>query len=102
MLLAYDLDTHQRYLQLPEQRTKKDDAELMDWLLKTHYPDLEKMDLVQDNLNTHQGGSFYECLPVGRAHEMKNKLVFHYTPKHGSWLNMGEPGGRSHRILCVS
>jgi len=90
VLLAYDLDTHQRYLQLPEQRTKKDYAELMDWLLKTHYPDVEKMDLVQDNLNTHQAGSFYEWLAVERAHEMKNKLVFHYTPKHGSWLNMAE------------
>lgn len=90
VLLAYDLDTHQRYVQVREQRTKKDYAEFMDWLLKTHYPDLEKIDLVQDNLNTHQAGSFYEWLPVERAHEMKNKLVFHYTPKHGSWLNMAE------------
>ena len=52
-------------------------------------------------LNTHQAGSFYEWLSVERAHEMKNKLVFHYTPKHGSWINMAEPGGRSHRILCL-
>jgi len=41
-------------------------------------------------LNTHQAGSFYEYLPVERAHEMKNKRIFHYTPKHGSWLNMAQ------------
>jgi hypothetical protein len=51
-------------------------------------------------LNTQQAGSFYEWLAVERAQEMKNKFVFHYTPKHGSWINMAEPGGRSHRILC--
>lgn len=90
VLLAYDLDTHQRYVQVREQRTKKDYAEFMDWLLKTHYPVIQKINLVQDNLNTHQAGSFYEWLAVERAHEMKNKLVFHYTPKHGSWLNMAE------------
>jgi hypothetical protein len=90
VLLAYDLDTHQRYVQVREQRTKKDYAEFMDGLLKTHYPESQQIHLVQDNLNTHQAGSFYEWLAVERAHEMKNKLVFHYTPKHGSWLNMAE------------
>jgi len=96
VLLAYDLDTHQRYVQVREQRTKKDDAELMDGLLKTQYPESQQMHLVQDNLNTHQAGSFYEYLPLETAHEMKNKLIFHYTPKHGSWLNMAEPAGRCH------
>jgi len=62
----------------------------MDWLLKTHYPEIQQIHLVQDNLNTHQAGSFYEWLAVEKAHQMKNKLVFHYTPKHGSWLNMAE------------
>jgi len=90
VLLAYDLDTHQRYVQVCKQRTKKDYAEFMDWLLKTHYPEIQQLHLVQDNLNTHQAGSFYEWLAVERAREMKNKLVFHYTPKHGSWLNMAE------------
>jgi hypothetical protein len=90
------LDTHQRYVQVREQRTKKDDAELMDGLLKTQYPESQQMHLVQDNLNTHQAGSFYEYLPLETAHEMKNKLIFHYTPKHGSWLNMAEPAGRCH------
>jgi hypothetical protein len=88
VLLAYDLDTHQRYVQVREQRTKKDYAEFMDWLLKTHYAEIQHIHLVQDNLNTHQAGSFYEWLSVERAHQMKNQLIFHYTPKHGSWLNM--------------
>ena len=70
--------------------TKKDYAEFMDWLLNTHYPEIEQINLVQDHLNTHQAGSLYEWLAVERVHEMKNKLVFHYTPKHGSWLNMAE------------
>ena len=50
---AYDWDTHQRYVQVREQRTKKDYAELMDWLLKTHYPAINKIDLVQDNGSGH-------------------------------------------------
>jgi hypothetical protein len=90
VLLAYDLDTHQRYVEVRQQRTKKDYAEFMDWLLKTHYPEKQQIHLVQDNLNTHQAGSFYEWLAVERAHQMKNQLTFHYTPKHGSWLNMAE------------
>ncbi len=99
ILLAYDLDTHQRYVEVREQRTKKDYAEFMDTLLKEHYPQAEQIHLpdtlrnigsVQDNLNTHQAGSFYEHLPLERAHELKNKFVFHYTPIHASWLNMAE------------
>jgi hypothetical protein len=90
VLLAYDLDTQQRYVQVRKQRTKKDYAEFMDWLLKTHYSEKQQVHLVQDNLNTHQAGSFYERLAVERAHQMKNQLTFHYTPKHGSWLNMAE------------
>jgi hypothetical protein len=90
VLLAYDLDTHQRYVQVRQQRTKQDYAEFMDWLLKTHYAEKQQIHLVQDNLNTHQAGSFYEWLAVERAHQMKNQLTFHYTPKHGSWLNMAE------------
>ena len=85
-----------------EQRTKKGYAGFMDWLLQTHYPESQHIHLVQDNLNTHQAGSFYEWLAVERAHEMKKKLIFHYTPKQASWLNMAEPGGRSHRVFRPS
>ena len=90
VLLAYDLDSHQRYVQVREQRTKKDYAQFMDWLVKEHYPKAQKIHLVQDNLNTHQAGSFYQHLPLQRAYELKHKFLFHYTPLHASWLNMAE------------
>lgn len=90
LFLAYDLDRGQRYLQVRAQRTKADYAAFCDWLTTTHYADTPKIQLIQDNLNTHTYGSFYEHLPATRAHQLKNQLEFHFTPKHGSWLNMAE------------
>ncbi len=108
VLLAYDIDTAQRYVQVRETRTKKDYAQLvahttqigyMDYLVKEHYPQADKIHLpdtlrnigsVQDNLNTHAMSSFYEHLPLQRAGELARKIQFHFTPKHGSWLNMAE------------
>lgn len=90
ILLAYDVDNGKRYLQVREQRTKADYAHFWDWLTTTHYPTVKQIDVVQDNLNTHNYGSFYEHLPATRAHQLKQQLAFHFTPKHGSWLNMAE------------
>lgn len=90
VLLAYYLDRGQRYLQVRAQRTKADYADFMDWLAHTHYADVAKIQVVQDNLNTHTYGAFYEHLPVARAHTLKNKYEFHFTPKHASWLNIVE------------
>jgi hypothetical protein len=90
ILLAYDLDTGQRYVQVRKQRTKQDYAQFMDWLAKEHYAHVEQIELVQDNLNTHSYGSFYEHLPAQQASELARKFNFHFTPKHGSWLNMAE------------
>lgn len=90
VLLAYDLDTGQRYTQVRQQRTKADYAQFMNDLISTHYADNERVDLVQDNLNTHKYGSFYEHLPVNKARTLSRKLQFHFTPKHSSWLNMAE------------
>lgn len=90
VLLAYDLDTGQRYTQVRQQRTKADYAQFMNDLISVHYADSERIDLVQDNLNTHKYGSFYEHLPVNKARTLSRKLQFHFTPKHGSWLNMAE------------
>ena len=90
ILLAYDLDTGQRYVQVRKQRTKKDYAEFMEWLLKEHYTHVEQIELVQDNLNTHTYGSFYDHLHADKARVVAQKLKFHFTPKHGSWLNMAE------------
>jgi hypothetical protein len=90
LLFAYDLDRRRRYLQVRARRTKADYADFWDWLIGTHYADTAVVEIIQDNLNTHTYGSFYEHLPVQRAHHLKNQLQFHFTPKHGSWLNMAE------------
>ena len=90
VLLAYDLDKGIRYTQTRKQRTKADYAQFMQQIITTYYADIEYIDLVQDNLNTHKYGSFYEHLPVAQARSLSRKLVFHFTPKHGSWLNIAE------------
>lgn len=90
ILLAYDLDQGKRYLQVRNHRKKQDYAEFMQWLVEQHYPQAELIEIVQDNLNTHSYGAFYEALPCQQAHELKNKVDFHFTPKHASWLNMAE------------
>lgn len=84
ILLAYDLDTGQRYTQVRHQRTKADYAEFIHELTSTYYADVEQIDLIQDNLNTHKYGSFYEHLPLAEARVLSRKLAFHFTPKHGS------------------
>ena len=85
VLLAYDLDTGQRYVQVRKRRTKADYAEFMHELVSAHYPDIDLVEVVQDNLNTHKYGSFYEHLAVERARALSRQVIFHYTPKHGSW-----------------
>jgi hypothetical protein len=90
VLLAYDLERGQRYVQVRARRTKQDYAEFMEWLASTHYPDTQKLLLVQDNLNTHSYGAFYEHLPCERAFALRQQVEFHFTPKHASWLNMAE------------
>lgn len=90
VLLAYDIERGQRYVQVRTRRTKQDYAEFVDWLVSTHYPDTQHILLVQDNLNTHTYGAFYEHLPCDRAFQLRQQLEFHFTPKHASWLNMAE------------
>jgi hypothetical protein len=90
VLLAYNVDTGQRHVAVRERRTKKDYAEFMDTLLTTHYAHCQQVDIIQDNLNTHKYGSFYEYLPLNKARQLSQKAVFQFTPKHGSWLNMAE------------
>jgi DDE superfamily endonuclease len=59
-------------------------------LVDVHYPDAERIVLVQDNLNTHTPASLYAAFPPAEARRLADKLELHYTPKHGSWLNMAE------------
>ena len=79
-----------RYAQAFEQRTKKDWAIRVQWVLDNQYPDAEKVVLVMDNLNTHVISSFYETFPPEEAFRLAQRLEIHYTPKHGSWLDIAE------------
>jgi hypothetical protein len=80
----------QRQVRVTPRRTAKDWADLIRYLVDELYPEAEKIVLVLDNLNTHVGGSLYEAFPPAEARRLLNKLEIHYTPKHGSWLNMAE------------
>lgn len=90
VFLAFNPHTGFRYVEVRERRTAADDAEFMQNLLEKHYPHVERIRLVQDNLNTHTPGSFYEVLPAQAAFDLARKFELHYTPKKGSWLNMAE------------
>jgi hypothetical protein len=79
-----------RYVSVSEQRTKKDWTREVKALLTEHYPDAEKVVLVMDNLNTHTPSSFYELFKPDEARNLIERLEIHYTPKHGSWLNIAE------------
>ncbi len=73
-----------------QQRTRLDWAEEVEQLLTIDYPDVDKVVLVMDNLNTHTLGSLYEAFEPAKAHALAQWLEIHYTPKHGSWLNIAE------------
>ncbi|GAB3545473.1 IS630 family transposase [Spirosoma fluminis] len=90
VLLAYDLDSGQRYVQVRERRTKADYTQFIQKLVHTQYADAELIEVVQDNLNTHKYGSFYEHLPATQARALSRRLAFHFTLEHGSWLNMAK------------
>jgi hypothetical protein len=79
-----------RHLAVTERRTRQDFAQQMQWLVDERYPDAEVVRVVLDNLNTHKPASLYETCPPQEARRICKKLEFHYTPKHGSWLNMAE------------
>jgi hypothetical protein len=79
-----------REVRVTGQRTAKDYAETIRWMCDEVYPDAEKIVLVQDNLNTHNPASLYEAFPAAEAFRLKERIEWHYTPKHGSWLNMAE------------
>jgi DDE superfamily endonuclease len=79
-----------RQVRVRSQRTKVDWAIEVERLLQNRYANAQKVILVCDNLNTHTRGAFYEALPPEKARSIVRQLEFHYTPKHGSWLNIAE------------
>ena len=79
-----------RHVKVTERRTRRDYAKCVQELVDIYYPRAKKIRLVQDNLNTHDGASLYETFSPEEARRILNRIDFHYTPVHGSWLNMAE------------
>lgn len=90
LFLFFEPLAGQRHLKVTERRTKKDWAQCMKHLVDDLYPDAKKVRVVLDNLNTHNPAALYELFAPSEAKRILEKLEFHYTPKHGSWLNMAE------------
>lgn len=79
-----------RHVLITERRTKIDAAHAMRYLVDELFPEADVVVVVQDNLNTHTPASLYEAFEPAEAKRILDRLEFHYTPKHGSWLNMVE------------
>lgn len=90
LFMFYEPFGGRRCTAVTERRTKTDWAYQIKELLDVHYPDVKKVVLVMDNLNTHNGASLYEAFPPKEARRLFERLEIHYTPKHGSWLNIAE------------
>src|ERR1700751_1626217 len=86
------LDAHRpwRHVKVTDQRSTQDFAVCMRDLADTPYPDADQIRVVMDNLSPHTAGALYETFPAQEAHRILQRLEFHYTPKHASWLNMVE------------
>jgi transposase len=78
------------HIAVTERHTKQEFAEQMRWLVDEGYPQAERIRVVMDNLNTHRAASLYERFAPEEARRILRRLEFHYTPKHGSWLNLVE------------
>jgi hypothetical protein len=91
-----------RHAQALAQRTKKDWANQIQWLLDEQYPKEEQIVLVMDNLNTHGIHSLYDTFPPEQAFRLAQRLEIHYTPKHGSWLNIAETELSALSIQCLA
>src|SRR4051794_25623672 len=79
-----------RHVNVTDHRTAVDYAHILKELSDTHFPAADRIVLVQDNLNVHKPASLYEAFPAAEARRLVERFEWHYTPKHGSWLNMAE------------
>ncbi len=79
-----------RHVKVTDRHAAVDYAQVLKELSDTHFPQAEKIVLVQDNLSTHKPASLYEAFPAPEARRLVERFEWHYTPKHGSWLNMAE------------
>jgi transposase len=79
-----------RHVKVTDRHTCHDWALLMREIVDVHFPNAKRVVVVMDNLNTHKPSSLYKAFPASEAKRILDRLEFHYTPKHGSWLNMAE------------
>jgi transposase len=89
LFIAFEPLTGQRQVTVRERRTNADFAQQMQQLVAS-YPGAEVIRVVLDNLSTHTPAALYQTFPADEARRLSQKLAFHYTPKHSSWLNMAE------------
>ena len=101
LLVAFEPLTGRRLVETSERRTKADYCRFMRRVAEM-FPGVEKVVLVQDNLNTHHASSFYENLPAEDAFPLAQRFEMHYTPKKGSWLNMAELELSALSRICLS
>ena len=90
LFMFFEPLTGWRHVEVTDQRTAVDYAHQMKYLVDERYPMADKIGVIQDQLNTHVKASLYKAFPPEEAKRILDKLEFHYTPKHGSWLNMAE------------
>jgi len=90
LFLFFSPDLGWRHVAVTDQRTKVDFAHQMKWLADECFPEAEVIRVILDNLNTHRPAALYETFAPEVARRILRRLEFHYTPKHGSWLNMAE------------
>jgi len=90
IFLSFEPLSGKRWLSIAERRTRADWARHIQELVEVRYRNVEKVILVLDNLNIHTGAALYELFEPAHAKRILDKLEFHYTPKHGSWLNIAE------------
>lgn len=100
LMAAIEPKTGKRIAAVYDQRTKKEYTEFMQ-LVASAYPNAKKIRLIQDNLNTHNTGSFYQHLDAETAYNLAQRFEFHYTPKCGSWLNAVEIEFSALARLCL-
>lgn len=88
--MAFEPLIGKRYIRITERHTSQDFAHCMKWLVDDIRPEAEMIRVILDNLSPHKPAALYETFPPEEARRLAKKLEFHYTPKHGSWLNMAE------------
>ena len=102
LFMFYEPFGGKRYVSITDHRGKVDWALQIKELLDNQYPRARKVVLVMDNLNTHTGASLYETFPPHEARRLLERLEIHYTPKHGSWLNIAEIELRVLLVQCLN